>query len=178
MWRPEGDEERMKRSDSEKKKTKDKNGHERIAQKEEVSPKTTLEGDPGISQKELDKAFKEELHTFKKDIGKNEDPEHEAKVSDLLLESADNQGDGEDEEPQANGNHCEGKDEDPRQGEQGRNEGEQGQSEDEDPRRARLSGLSLTLGRGAVPRALRCLIRNVKIIFIFIFIFIALRFFY
>ena len=46
------------------------------------------------------------------------------------------------------------KEEDPcHQGHQG-----QGQCEDEDPRRARLSGLSLTLGRGAVPRALRFLV--------------------
>ena len=143
--------------DSEEKRTKDKNAEK----EEQVSSKTTLKGDPGGVQKELDKSLKEELQTFKKDLGKNEDPEPETKVSDSRLESVDDQGEGKDQKHQANGNHCEGKDEDPPQGQgpnegqQGLFEGQQGQTEDEDPRRARLSGLSLTLGRGAVPRALR-----------------------
>ena len=164
-WGPEGDDEKMTTThDSDEKKTKDKNhnGQERSAQKEgDGSPKTTLEGEPGIMQKNPDKAPKEELQTSKKELGRNEDPEHETKVSELRLESEDDQGEGEDVDHQANGNHSQGKDE----GQQGPN---QGQSENEDPRRARLSGLSLTLGRGAVPRALR--FRNCKSILITTFL--------
>ena len=147
--------------DSEEKRNKDKNAEK----EEQVSSKTTLKGDPVGVQKELDKSLKEELQIFKKNLAKNEDPEQETKVSDSRLESVDDRGEGED---QANGNHCESKDGDPckgqgpnggqkspTEGQQGPFEGQQDQTEDEDPRRARLSGLSLTLGRGAVPRALR-----------------------
>ena len=110
-WGPENTKEKTTTCDSEDSKTKDKghnNGQERTVQKENGSPKTTLE----VSPKTNLEGHPENLGKVADKSSKEEDPCHE--------------------------------------GHQG-----QGQCEDEDPRRARLSGLSLTLGRGAVPRALR-----------------------
>ena len=114
-------------------------------------------------QKNPEKARKEELQASKKELGRNENSEHQTKVGNLRLESEDDQGEGLDEEHHADGNHCRGNgkgQEDPDQGQvedKGQEDPDEGQVEEEDPRRARLSGLSLTLGRGAVPRALRFL---------------------
>ena len=132
-----------------------RNGEEGNAQKESEGP--TLEEGTRLKENDPDNTSKDDLQTFKKDLGRNADQEaldedlekHETQVKDhLLLENEDDQG-GNEGDCQNNCNKRQAGDQD-HQGDQDR-----GNFEDEDPRRARLSGLSLTLGRGAVPRALR-----------------------
>ena len=132
-----------------------RNGEEGNAQKESEGP--TLEEGTRLKENDPDNTSKDDLQTFKKDLGRNADQEaldedlekHETQVKDhLLLENEDDQG-GNEGDCQTKCNKRQAGDQD-HQGDQDR-----GNFEDEDPRRARLSGLSLTLGRGAVPRALR-----------------------
>ena len=53
--------------------------------------------------------------------------------------------------------------------------GDESHDGEKDPRRARLSGLSLTLGRGALPRALRFLFSTISIIPLTIINFVILK---